>query len=165
MSKPNVNVSQRFPTNLISDKSLLVEQLLNPCRHRWVEQTSLSPLHTVVDMSRYDDIQGIVHDGYATDYAMCSVMRPNWDETKLGVKSTSNNHVFQESFEQPHTFQMMQPHSFAIQVYATTFLSVYIEDELSARHVPWMQKISFMALIDAMAATMFIAALKTWDIF
>ncbi|KAE9415352.1 hypothetical protein Angca_000576, partial [Angiostrongylus cantonensis] len=127
-------------------------------------------------MPRYDDIQGI---------AMCSVMGPNWDETELGVKPTSNNHVLQDSLAQPHTFQVMQPHSLAIQkreslkchlgvhvalrtcfaeflsVYATTFLSIYVEDELSARHVPWVQKISFMAFIDAMAATMFIAALKT----
>ncbi|KAK6760536.1 hypothetical protein RB195_021850 [Necator americanus] len=95
-------------------------------------------------MSRlYDENQDFIMDGqYNGDYAMCSVDRHM--EAQNGFIK-----------RQPVTYGQISTG------YASIFLSVYIEDELSMRHISWIQKISLIALTDAMAATLFIAALKT----
>ncbi|KAL6724317.1 hypothetical protein Aduo_019214 [Ancylostoma duodenale] len=133
-------------------------------------------------MSRlYDETQDFVPDPhYNGDYASCSVNRQSCN----GLMKRQTVSYTQDHYARPHT-QVASTHSFAMEGrrsnrhrpqvdailraclaefladYATTFLSVYIDDELSIRHIPWLQKISLMAITDAMAATLFIAALKT----
>ncbi|VDM74590.1 unnamed protein product [Strongylus vulgaris] len=138
-------------------------------------------------MSRlYDETQDFLQDGqYNGDYAMCSVNRQSCNGiTKR--QPVSYPQMNTEQYARPHT-QMASSLSYALQsrtsrrakcqpqvdailraclaeflaVYATTFLSVYLDDELLSRHVPWIQKIVLMAVTDAMAATLFISALKT----
>ncbi|KHJ98665.1 hypothetical protein OESDEN_01357 [Oesophagostomum dentatum] len=89
----------------------------------------------------YDETQDFHPDAqYGGEYAMCSVS-----------KRTCNGAVKRQNIN----------YADISTCYATTFLLVYIEDELAARHVPWIHKISLMSLIDAMAAILFIEALKT----